>query len=241
MFLPYFNRAFVRIAAWTDSMMSIDRLICVVFPDRFNLISNKKFVFKTVIALTILQLTLNAPNLFFGIKNETVLNSLLNRTQTIRLCTAAANLVLVRDVLDELVRSVVPLIIQVSSSVIIIYKLTKSRNNVARSSSKEDRRFAITIVLLNVFFFLTQTPELLATVYLFSTGATKSSIITTRSQAAAFLIYLSLVAFAGLEYILVFFINIASNRIYRGVFFKILNRIIGKENINNSAQSGTNN
>ncbi len=225
MFLPYINRASVRIAAWIDSMISIDRLICVVYPLKFNLISSKKCVFCIVFSLIFFQLILNAPNLFFRIKDDILFNPLLNQTQIIPICTTSKELVLVRDLLDELTRSVIPLIIQVSSSIIIIYKLVKSRQRILRSDiSDRDRNFAVTIVLLNVFFFITQTPGLVAAIYLFSTGATKSSIITTRYQAIAYLIFLSTVAFAGLNYILVFFINMASNRIYRNELLTILKK-----------------
>ena len=230
MLVSYVNRASVRIAHWIDSMISIDRLICVVNPLKFKLISSKKFVFGIVFSLIIFQLTLNALNLFFGIKDDIVFNPFLNQTQNIRICTATKQLVLVRDLLDELVRSVIPLIIQVSSSIIIIIKLVKSRQRLLRSdTSDRDRTFAVTIVLLNVFFFITQTPGLLATIYLFSTGASKSSIITTRYQAIAYLIFLSTVAFAGLNYILVFFINVASNRIYRNEFVAILKKMFCKK------------
>ena len=211
-------------------MVSIDRLICVVYPLKFKLISSKKFVFCVVFSLISFQLILNAPNLFFRIKDDIVFNPFLNQTQNIPICTTLKELVLVRDLLDELVRSVIPLIIQVSSSILIIFKLVKSRQRLLRSDTGDrDRTFAVTIVLLNVFFFITQTPGLMATIYLFSTGASKSSIITTRYQAIAYLIFLSTVAFAGLNYILVFFVNIASNRIYRNEFGAILKKMFCKK------------
>ena len=92
---------------------------------KFKLISSKKFVFGIVFSLIIFQLLLNAPNLFFRIKDDIVFNPFLNQTQNIRICTATKQLVLVRDLLDELVRSVIPLIIQVSSSIIIIINVRK--------------------------------------------------------------------------------------------------------------------
>ena len=159
MFIPYVNRATIRIAHWIDSMVSIDRLICVAFPHKFKIFSNRKFALRIVLGLILLQLTLNSPNLFFRLRDDNVWNPLLNQTQTIRLCTASKDLVMVRDFLDQLVRSVIPLIIQISSSAIIIFKLIKSRRNVIRFKLNErDRRFNFTIILLNLFFFLTQTP-----------------------------------------------------------------------------------
>ena len=229
MFIPYLNRASIRIAHWIESFLSIDRLVCVVFPFKYKLISNKKFAFLIIIALILFQLILNLFNLFFRIKDEIFLNPMLNQTQNNRVCTASKELSLARDILDELVRSVIPILLQVSSSVIIICRLSKRRNNVMRLEIKErDRRFAITIVLLNAFFFITETPVLMSTIYLLLTDTTQSSFITTREQAIGFAVYKGTVALAALNLILPFFINMASNRIYRKVFNDFLKRIMTK-------------
>ena len=111
MFLPYTSRASVRIVAWIESMVSIDRFICVVFPFKYKVISNKKFASRMIMALIIFQLSLNAPNLFFRIKTTFVMNPIQNHTQILQVCTGSKELSLVRDLLDELVRSIVPLII----------------------------------------------------------------------------------------------------------------------------------
>jgi hypothetical protein len=162
MLLPYIYRASIRISHWIESFVSIDRLVCVVFPFKYKLISNKKFVYLIIIALIFFQLTLNLFNLFFRLKDETFWNPILNQTLSIRICTASKEMSLARDILDELVRSIIPIFIQVSSSVIIIYKLSKSRFHVMRSKVKErDRRFALTIVLLNLFFFIKESPVLI--------------------------------------------------------------------------------
>jgi hypothetical protein len=212
-------RACVRIATWIDSMISIDRMICVVFPLKYKLIASKQNVIRIVTTLIFLQLIINSPNLFYVITYEAEWNPLINQTQLVRLCTTtSSSLSFARDLLDEVVRSVVPLIVQVSSSMTIIYTLKRSRNHSNPSQTKlkdRDRRFAVTICVLDLFFCVTQVPELISTIYLFATGASKSSIVTNEKQAIAFYFYKTTMGIASFNYILVFFVNFITNRIYR--------------------------
>lgn len=212
-------RACVRITTWIDSMISIDRMICVVFPLKYKLIASKQNIIRIVASLILLQLMINSPNLFYVITYETEWNPLINKTQLVRLCTTtSSSLSFARDLLDEIVRSVVRLILQVSCSVAIIYALKRSRSHSDHSVTKlkdRDRRFAITICVLDLFFFATQVPELISTIYLFATGASKSSIVTTEKQSTAYYIYGVTITIASFNFILVFFVNFITNRIYR--------------------------
>ena len=73
-----------------------------------------------------------------------------------------------------------------------------------------------------MFFFITQIPVFASTIYLFLAGTNKSILITTRQAIVAYYIYLITVLGASFNLLLVFFINMAANRIYRNEFGYLL-------------------
>ena len=225
-------------------MTSVDRMICVVYPHKHKYISNKATIFGIILSLICLQLILNSANLFFEIKVLNVSNPLNNITKNVRLCTSSSRIVLIRDLMDELTRSVIPIIIQSSSSIIMICSLIKRRKNIKRSSlSEKDRKFAFTVMILNLFFLITQIPELIATFHLWKTGANKSSHIKTKKTMIAYFVYLLTVLFASLNLISVFAINLTFNKIYRKIFLELLQSTIRSQTLkiqlNTTRQSGS--
>jgi hypothetical protein len=207
-------------------MLSVDRMICVVFPFKFNTISNRKFVFGIIFGIIVFQLILNSTNLLFNISIVPVWNPLTNLTQNVKLCTATSLIVSIRDISDELLRSVIPFCIQFMSSSILAFTLVKKRRAVNENATfKREKKFAITVLCLNMFFFITQIPVFASTIYLFLAGANKSILITTRQAIVAYFIYLITVLGASFNLLLVFFINLAANRIYRNEFCNLLGSI----------------
>ena len=207
-------------------MTSVDRMVCVVYPHKHKYISNKATIFGIVLSLICLQLILNSANLFFEIKVLNVSNPLNNITKNVRLCTSSSRIVLIRDLMDELTRSVIPIIIQSSSSIIMICSLIKRRKNIKRSSlSEKDRKFAFTVMILNLFFLITQIPSVIATICLWKTGANKSSHIKTKNSMIAYFLYLFTILFASFNLISVFAINLTFNKMYRKIFLELFQAI----------------
>lgn len=140
---------------------------------------------------------------------ETQWNPLINQTQLVPTCsTTSSKLSLTRDILGELLRSIVSLILQVSSSV----AYSRKHSNRFYDRTKRKRSSFCYNHLCSKCFLFCDTNTL---AFVFYTGATKSSISTTEKQAVAFLIYKGTTGLAGFNYILVFFVNLISNRIYR--------------------------
>jgi hypothetical protein len=109
------------------------------------------------------------------------------------------------------------------ASLVMIYTLIKKRRDLFRDINIErEVKFAITVLCLNMFFFITQIPVFASTIYLFLAGTNKSILITTRQAIVAYYIYLITVLGASFNLLLVFFINLASNRIYRNEFGYLL-------------------
>ena len=201
-------------------------MICVVFPFKFKTISNRKFVFGIIVSIIVFQLILNSSNLLFNINIVPVWNPLTNLTQNVKLCTATSLIVSIRDISDELLRSVIPFCIQFFSSLVLIYSLVKKRRAANEKATFErEKKFAITVLCLNMFFFITQIPVFASTIYLFLAGTNKSILITTRQAIVAYYIYLITVLGASFNLLLVFFINMAANRIYRNEFGYLLGSI----------------
>ena len=207
-------------------MISIDRMMCVVYPYKYKYISNKKTIFGIICGLMLLHLLLNSPKLLFKIEVLNIWNPFINRTQIIRLCTSSKPILMIRDTIDVLTRSVIPFIIQGISSIVMLYSLFKRHSNIP-ALSELDRKFAFVVLVLNIFFFVTQTPEMIATIYLWQAGVTLSPIITEKEAMIANFVYALTVLIAGLNPILVFFINLAFNQIFRDIFTKLIRNLFG--------------
>ena len=112
------------------------------------------------------------------------------------------------------------------ASSILGYTLVKKRRAANENANfKREKKFAITVLCLNMFFFITQIPVFASTIYLFLAGTNKSILITTRQAIVAYYIYLITVLDASFNLLLVFFINLASNRIYRNEFGYLIGSI----------------
>lgn len=218
-------------------MTSFDRMVCVVYPYKHKYISSKKTILGIVVGLICLQLILNSTNLLLEIQVVNVSNTLVNVTKSVRLCTSSSRIIFIRDLMDELTRSVIPIIIQSSSSIVMICSLIKRRKNVNRSSlSEKDRKFAFTVMMLNLFFLITQLPSLIATAYLWQTGVHKSSHIKTKESMIAYHIYLFTIFLASLNLISVLLINLAFNKMYRKIFKELFRSVFGCS-LNRKSQS----
>ena len=206
----------VQMYAWLNVMAAWDRMMCVTFPNRFKFIYERKFLCSSASILFIFVSLINTPNFFFKI--ITITSSVDNSTQ-IFCTTSIKNLVLVRDSISQLMRTVLPFILELILNVILIYKLIQSRKRAHLIGTlKREYKFAFTIVILNFTFILTSLPLLISIVYLNLLNYQFKSQTSSETLFIANFFYSIAILFASFMPITTFFVNIACNRLFRREF-----------------------
>jgi len=130
----YTDHIVIRMSSWINVMVSMDRLASIFFPFKYKFLKNKKALLLIVLGLFLIMIVLCIPNVFFrvvSIQTQKVFNLTINQTVTTRSCTTTQVIYLVT-------RTVLPVILQITASIIIIQKLVKSRRTVNVSASMKN-------------------------------------------------------------------------------------------------------
>ena len=208
--ISYILRCVVQMSAWLNVMVSFDRTLCLWHAkNRFKSLKNKTKLFLIVLSLCAVICAINLPNAFYNITFQTTLDSATNQTSTETNCAAPSQLIgLVRDTIGQVMRSVLPVILEAILSTLLVYKIIKTRKNLNsfRPLSRE-YKFAFTIVMLNVTFLVTQTPLLILTFYV-----AQQSSATPREMAIAKFAYKVALLFSAYLFSSIFFVNVFFNK-----------------------------
>ena len=150
----------------------------------------------------------------------------LNSTASMSVyCSSTPTIELIRDIIAQLMRTIIPVILEAILNTILIYQLMKSRvmTNYRRSLTKE-YRFALTIIALNFTFLLTQIPLLISIIY--NKISNYQSLNQSKLVAIANFAYLVSILFASYLFGSLFFINLAFNKIFQKEIQKIFNAFL---------------
>ena len=218
--ISYATRVFFQMSSWISVMITLDRTICVTFPMKFRFITDKRTL--TWIALSILGVItlLNAPNLWLRVQTQTLKNPITNKTSLNVQCTTSANIVSFKDLIGTIVRFCIPLVLELLFNTVLIYKLIKQRKQVCVSRDmKREYRFAFNIVVLNVLFFITETPNFILTIYMSVMGYSQPNVVITRNVAIANLAYALSISLMSYRCVCLLYVNLLVNKLFRSQFF----------------------
>lgn len=145
--------------AWIMVIISIDRLCNVAFPRQLPILSNKLFQFFLSLTIILYNYTfysfivwnsylvpLDDTGDDINSYNSTGLN---NETMCLQNCNQS-----VLNWMDLFNSTVCPFVLMLILNSLVVGTLVRSRSRVSNKLSKRDRKFALTVVLLN-FIFLT--------------------------------------------------------------------------------------
>ena len=215
----YTFRIAVQMFAWLNVMVALDRMMCVTFPTRFKFIYKRTFLFTTVLILFSLVLLANSANFFFKI---ITVNSLANNSTQIFCTTKIQNLLLVRDIISQLMRSILPFLFELILNAILVHKLLQSRRRAnLHSSMKREHKFVFTIVILNFTFILTNLPLLISIIYLNLLNYQFKSQTSSEAIFVANFFYSMAAIFSSFMPASTLFINIAFNKYFRKEFVTV--------------------
>ena len=149
-------------SAWVLCYVSIERFITIQYP-RKSLIIKKKFFQRSIIfTILVISFVVYSPYLFFL---ETITpNDGKNKT----FCKCVNQIYDILTFIDFAYSTLIPFLIMFIFSLLIIYSFIKSKNRIAvlfasvdRKRVSRDRKFCITILILNFIFLILNCPDAL--------------------------------------------------------------------------------
>jgi hypothetical protein len=220
--IMYFTRVSVQMSSWLHVFLSLDRYLCVVHLKKLKFILKDKMRISLIIlALFVIILIINSPNFFLSLTFVPTYDSQTNQTQVSLVCTATSSILLIRNMIVIVFRIVLLLVLQMVFSVLLIYKLFKTKRLVIAGTDrdmKKEYRFARIIIWLNICFIVTQTPFMISTLYssvlgirtVYPLGET-----TSNSLALSSLLFFITNVLGGYLFGSLFFVNLFTNRIFK--------------------------
>ena len=213
--ISFFSRVFIQMSSWVNVMVSVDRTIFISYPNKFNFLKNKKIIIWIVFGIFLLMCGVNVPNFFFVLATQKTY--MTNFTGNHTICGATDEIALAKYTFIILMRIIFPIFLTALSSVIMIYKIFKSRKNlkITRSLYK-DYQFAFTIVLLNLAYIITESPFIWGTIYMYiSDSEDIKNSANLRKFELAKLLFVSTFMFSTYMLGSLFFVNLFFNKIFQ--------------------------
>ncbi len=216
----FFGHMCMQISVWLNVMVSFDRMISITFPHKFSCIKDRPFLTKILLGLFVFISLMNVLDFTLRV-NETP--STGNQSIATKSCSASNKIIgIIQGGIIQMMQTILPYIFVFGLNTILVYKIIESRNNLSiRRSLYRDYKFSFTIVMLNLIFFITQTPLLISSIYFAVlnyqqlASSTVKYLFNTFFQVNAFF-------FASCTISSVFFVNLAFNKNFKYEFYQLL-------------------
>jgi hypothetical protein len=163
-FFSLWNSWTLHMPSFQQVIMSLDVFMSVNYPNRFQSFRTKKNYLRVIILMVFLTFLVNLSYLFnnYDITFESDLNKTTNLTENkteIRSCSSYEAIGLMEDIINVLMRNVIPFVIMLTLNILMSRKLFTSRKILGKIASlKKEYQFAISIVAMNFFFLIIYIP-----------------------------------------------------------------------------------
>jgi len=188
--------------------------------DAANTTFNLKKLFSIVIGLVVVVLAINSTNFFFKLDDSVNEETLTNST-TIKMVACDASLIVdwIRDIVQFLSRSILPMIFQVIIAVKHLKKLYVLSNSMTTTiDTNREKRYSI-VILLNIFvLILSEVISVSSIIIINIYSKTDDDYIqnsSTQAAISAFAYLCSNMVFWFLICDLGFFLNVLTNKKFR--------------------------
>jgi hypothetical protein len=209
----YLDISIVPISGWLLVLFSLDKLISVFQIEMLQFMKKKLNQILTLAAVVIAHLIFYSPILWYVHFEQ--INLLGNIT--IPTCTVQGNpLWKSYNILNLFDASLLPFSLMLGFSILTIYKLSTSRNNlgkfnsISRERHRKDRKFTFTSISMNVLFVLLQM------------SITISSFVDLGDYFSNVIFFSVSLMILQLDFNTRFFIYLMTNSIFRNEFKKML-------------------
>ncbi|CAF1023040.1 unnamed protein product [Brachionus calyciflorus] len=221
-------RVLYQANSWLNVAITTDRLLFILYPNRYKIQKNKKFISLILIGLSFLILILNTPNFFYYLSIiETKPSSTTNQSLIIEKCTADPDIILIRSLITILFRIVLPFLLMLFMNVILVYKVFKSKNKFRNDKILiNDIKFSLTVVASTIVFLVCLLPS---GIYVFMHFVSQyDNVIRNEQTTRAFFLLFEVTSsyLYLLSYSFSFFIHLCINSLFRKETKKFLNSLM---------------
>ena len=214
----YLQRVFTRFSVWLDTMITVDRMICIMYPTKFVFLKNKKILAALIGALLIVSLLITSQFFQYQLtRTPTNVTNQQNITVTTIVSTCSADspsTLLSTTIITIFSRVIIPFVIMIVTNSFLIYQLKKVKRE--RWMQREEV-FARTVVALSVFFFVTHVPFSVMISIQVVLSYTDLNPYSRANTITNFVYGLSLI-FTSVNYVFPLFINLVFNKLFRAEF-----------------------
>ena len=227
--LTYFFRRTIReISPAIESLISFDRFLEVFFPRRFPIMRNKKFLMALICLIYFTLCAISFENLLY------YLSVTVAKNKTTKSCTATRAVSISSDIVSNVLRTYIPLILMVGLDTAIVLKLVKSKSMLKNRDHSKENEFTKTVVMISSIFFLLNIPGAVSYIVriVFKEGyELPSNNLTMVEITLAFNItYLIATSY----YFAHFFIHLRFNKLFRSEFlilFRLRRNVVEVETL----------
>lgn len=152
-FLAFLTRFSYASCSWLNFLMTIDRLIFILFSNGYKKIQNKWFILKISFLVYFFLVVVNVPNFLFGYTMIT--RNYTTRVVVFYFCTGSVELNFIREFLSQILGIFVPFGLMLASNIFLILKVIESKKKI---NSNRETNFLFTVILSNVVFLVAFFP-----------------------------------------------------------------------------------
>lgn len=221
-FFNFASRVLLQMVSWLSVLLTLDRTIWVLAPNRFFFMKNFKFLSLLILGLFAALIILNSPNFFYKLTDANS-TSVLNIT---KLCTMEYQFSNARSSISVLFRLIIPFTLIVIMNYFLIKRLaTTSHNLLVTSQIHKDYSFTYAVVFIDLLFWAALLPNAIMILVVYLYGYNESNAYSTRTFALLTLANCISYSITFYSYAFSFFINFKFNKLFKNELFIVCNEI----------------
>ncbi|RNA03201.1 Neuropeptide capa receptor [Brachionus plicatilis] len=224
-------RSLYQASSWLNVVITADRLLFILFPNRFKFQKNKKILTIILLGVFGIILILNIPNLMLY-RNVILTKQPNSQTLMTIYCTAQPKILIARDILLISMRTFIPFILMLFMNLLLVYKVKKTRDRLKRSHNmRNEFRFVFTVIATTFIFLVIFVPNVIYIVL--SDLFQNSQHFQLKQTYSAFLVLFETVSSLGYfaNYSLNIFAQFTFNKAFSNQFFFLVRVLIQKKQI----------
>lgn len=217
----FFLRSLYQAYSWLNVVMVGDRLLFILYQNKFKSQKNKRKLSLILMVLLIFVFLCNLPNMFFYV--NVIVNNSTNVSTVTKSCIATPLILTIRGLMTIIFRTVLPFILMLFMNTILIYKVIKLKEKLKlKKKLIHDLKFSFTIIVTTLIFLITLIPN---SVYVFMAFVFQEDSSNFGRQTYISFLYVFEIMTSSvylIYYSFNIFIQLAFNSIFRNEFFKVI-------------------
>ena len=251
--LNWWRKIVVQAPSWVQVIITFERFLSVVYPNRFDLFKSKRNVVLMLISVFFSLTLVNMGQAWYYTvmvtQNQTIYSKYGDKItqQTVSelssICTNSNAVSLLTDIINVLFRFLIPFIIMIVLNVLLSKHLYQSKKRTANKnrSFRQERNYTFTVIGFNVLFFVLNLPW--AVYYILNYIQNSGIVIFQDSLDSSIIGLINAFAFSVfyLNNLSSFFLNIIFNSLFRKQFSSLTRGVWKFSNVPSSVHNNINN